>query len=110
MSTSRCAAIIVTLSAMIAVVSGAGAESETARPAGSEPPAELSEADFARIDSNHDSVITQEEWALTGRDTQIFVKADVNFDGKLTLREFLQLANTIHLSESAGTGVDGVAA
>jgi len=94
--TARWAAIIVTLSAMIAVVSAAGAESETARPAGSEPPAELSEADFARIDSNHDGVITREEWALTGRDTQIFVKGDVNFDGKLTLREFLQLANTIH--------------
>jgi len=96
MKALRCAAIIVALSAMIAAVSAAGAELGTPRPAGSEPPAELSEADFARIDSNHDGVISREEWALTGRDTQIFAKADVNFDGKLTLREFLQLANTIH--------------
>lgn len=97
MKTLRCAAmIVIALSATIAALSAAGAEIGTPRPAGSQPPAELSEADFARIDSNHDGVITRQEWENTGRESQIFVQADVNSDGKLTLREFLQLANTIH--------------
>lgn len=74
--------------------------------AGAEPspldrvkPPQLSEGDFARIDADHNGVITRNEWALAGWDPVYFTKADVNFDGKVTLQEFMLWAKTIYVPE-----------
>lgn len=77
-----------------------------APPVGAEPspldrvkPPQLSEGDFAGIDTDHNGVITRAEWTLAGLDPVYFTKADVNFDGKVTLQEFMLWATTIYVPE-----------
>ena len=74
--------------------------------AGAEPspldqvkPPQLSEEDFTRIDTDHNGVITREEWTPAGLDPVYLTKADVNFDGKVTLQEFMLWTTTIYVPE-----------
>lgn len=88
------------LSSGIAVLSAPHAKAEP-EPLVKEKPPQLSEADFARINANHDGVITRDEWKLAGLDPAFFTKVDVNFDGKVTLQECLLWAKTVYLPKNS---------
>jgi EF hand len=63
------------------------------------------EASFKAMDTNHDGVVTKDEWTAAGRREQGFTRFDTKGDGKITLDEMK--AVTAQFAAGGGGGGRG---
>ncbi len=72
---------------------------------GGQPPQGGGHRGFAAMDTNHDGVITLDEWIGAGRHEKRFAMIDANHDGKITrdeLRTYMQTMRAEHMQNGGG--------
>ena len=76
---------------MFAAVLG-GTVMALAAPAAAQPSPEQAKAAFDKVDTDHDGVLSADEWKAAGRRDRGFAMADTDKDGKVTPAELQALA------------------
>jgi hypothetical protein len=72
-------------------------------PRGPQTPEQI-EAQFKQMDTNHDGVVTKDEWLAAGRGERGFTRFDQKGDGKITLDEMKAVAAQFAAGGGRGPG------